>query len=79
MPALLRQIEATIIDNHTSDIEIIEISGVANIGTYIKLNKFEGFLQNFSNVSKYEEYETPINFGLVRNKKEEFIKLEITY
>jgi len=79
MPRLLKQIEGNILDNFTSEVKIMGVVGDISIGDYIKLELFEGFLQNFSNVCETYEYETPVEFGLLRNKKEEFIKLEISY
>lgn len=79
MPALIRNIQANVLDNFSSSITILSISGEIGVEDYIKLYSFEAFLQNFTNVIETEVYETPRQFGLLRNKKEDFIELEISY
>jgi len=79
MPALLRQIEANILDNFTSEVNMMTISGTIGMEDYIKIGSFEAFLQNFSNAQETYEYDTPAVFGLLRNNKEKFIELEISY
>jgi len=79
MPALLRKIEANILENFTSQINMMGISGTIGMEDYIKIGSFEAFLQNFSKAQETYVYGTPAEFGLKRNKKEEFIELEISY
>jgi len=79
MPALLRQIEANILDNFTSEVNMMTISGTIGMEDYIKIGSFEAILQIFSNAQELEMYDTPSEFGLLRNKKEEFIELQISY
>ena len=79
MPVLLRKIEASILDNFTSEVNMMTISGEVGMEDYIKLGALEAFLQNFSNIQEVYKYETPIEFGLKRNKNKEFIELEISY
>lgn len=79
MPALLIKIEANILDNFTSEVNMLTISGDIGMEDYIKLGALEAFLQNFGNVQEVYQYDTLVEFGLKRNKKEEFIELEISY
>lgn len=79
MPVLLRKIEANILDNFSSEVNMLTISGEVGVEDYIKLGALEAFLQNFSNAQDVINYETPAEFGLIRNKNEEFIELQISY
>ena len=79
MPVLLRKIEANILDNFTSEVNMLTITGEVGVEDYIKLGTLEAFLQNYKNIQESAKYDIPAEFGLLRNKKEEFIELEISY
>lgn len=79
MPILLRNIEAKILDNFITEVNMLTISGEVGMEDYIKLGTLEAFLQNYSKINVVEPYETPVEFGLRRNKNKEFIELEISY
>ena len=79
MPVLIRKIEANIIEGFIADVNMLTVVGEVGLEDYIKLGSFEGFLQNFSSVQVAQMYDTPAEFGLLRNKKEEFIELQISY
>ena len=79
MPVLLRKIEANILDNFVTEITTLVISSEIDQEDYINICGLEAFLQNYSSVSETLEYGTPAEFGLLINKKEDFIELEISY
>lgn len=79
MPVLLRQIEGSVLDNFNSEITFISLSTQVGVEDYIKLGTLEAFLQNFTRAGETEVCPTPREFGLLRNKRETFIDLEISY
>ena len=78
MPILIKQIEANILDHFTTEVSMLTISGLVGEEDYIRLCSLEAFLQNFTKVAQTEPYPTPREFGLLRNKNETFIELEIS-
>jgi hypothetical protein len=79
MPALIKNIKATVLDNFTSDINMITISGIVGQEDYFKVFNLEGFIQNFTKVTTTEEFPSITEYGLARNKNETFELLEISY
>lgn len=79
MPLLLRQIEASILDNFVSNISTLSLSAEIGVEDYIKVGNIEMIVQNFSNVHEIESYNKVNNFGLTINNKTEFINLTISY
>jgi hypothetical protein len=79
MPVLLRKIEANVLDNFTTTVTMLRISGELGMGDHIKIGNGEFFLQNLSQVNESEEYPTLVEYGLKINKNKEFIELEISY
>ena len=79
LPLLLRQIEASILDNFVSNISTLSLSAEIGVEDYIKVGNIEMIVQNFSNVHEIESYNKVNNFGLTINNKTEFINLTISY
>jgi len=79
MPVLVKNIQATVLDNFTSEVNMLSISTIVGTDDYFKVFGLEGYLQNFTKVVETEEYITPDTFGLKRNKNKEFTLLEISY
>jgi len=79
MPLLLRKIEANVLDNFTTTVTMLRVSGELGMGDYIKIGNSEFFLQNLTRVNEFEEYPTLVEYGLKINKNKEFIELEISY
>lgn len=80
MPLLIQNITAQKLDHFQDDINFI-VSFEGSIGTddYVKLNRLEAMLQDFTRVSEDEAYETPSVFGLVINENKTFTELDISY
>ena len=80
MPILIKNITARTLDYFNDDVTLImSMEGLVGEEDYIKLNKFEALIQNFTKVVNDETFETPSNFGLVRNNNATFIELDISY
>ncbi len=79
MPVLLRKIEANVLDNFVTEVNFLTASGEIGLGDYIKIGNTEFILQDLSKVNESELFDPTVEFGLKRNKKEEFIELEISY
>jgi hypothetical protein len=79
MPVLIKNIQATVLDNFSSEINMLSITAISGTDDYFKVFGLEGYLQNFTNVINSEDYNRPDTFGLRRNKDKEFTLLEISY
>lgn len=79
MPILIKQLEANILDNFSSEVNMISISAISGTDGYFKIFGLEGFLQDFTKVVESEEYILPNEYGLKVNKNNTFELLEISY
>ena len=79
MPALVKNIEACVLDNFVTEVRLSSMSAIMGTDDYFKVFGLEGYLQNFTKVVESEQFNITGEYGLKRNKEEEFTLLEISY
>jgi hypothetical protein len=80
MPIILKNIEASILDNFVGDIDIFSnIEAAIQFEDYIKLNAFTAYLQNFRKADSVTNFTVPLNFGLKNQYNLPVQTLDVSY
>jgi hypothetical protein len=80
MPLLIKNVKGKLLDDLEVKVNNLkEIDSKFGYSDWFKIGNIEVFLQNYSSVLKTEELDSTNNKGLVNNKNNNFIEIEISY
>ncbi len=80
MPILIQNINATLLDNITDDINAIKfVEAEFGYKDWFKIGYLEVFLQNYKKVVSITDLNKTKDFGLIINNGKTFTELNISY